>query len=488
MRHAKEPPASRMSDYRKFERLPRPGTILSSGGPAGLVQESGRPFDLAQGKPAGLTYETYYGLREKPFALSSDPRFFYHSQPHASAFEDLLEGIRRRESLSVVCGEIGTGKTTLCRTVLQSLDRQTFSAFVWDPFASREDLLKMVLMEFGVISVDDLTSGRLNGAGRTELSYLLYEFLRKLSPLQAFAVVVIDEAQNLSLPVLEEIRILSDSDGRERQLQIVLVGQPELREKLMMTELRQVEQRVTVRCNLEPLTLVGTAGYVAYRLQIADGSPDRIAFGEDAIEALHQASHGVPRLINRICDRALHHGYVKRAVRIDAAMMRDAVAEIDIKWQAQPITRAHPEAVAKEPAEAVADVPEPPDSVGEWLTSLADDSHPAAARNVIVTTPGQPQTFDPELSGVPRTYMQRLGRRWLRRLQIAALWFLVLGGTTLAVMSLWAAWLEQAKQPIESPVAPAAPRVSLRPALQAPSGPAETSPAGLPTPATTSSR
>ena len=463
-----------MSDYRKFERLPRPGTILSSGGPAGIVTESVRPFDSAQGRPAGLTYETYYGLREKPFALSSDPRFFYHSQPHASAFEDLLAGIRRRESLSIVCGEIGTGKTTLCRTVLQSLDRQTFSAFVWDPFASREDLLKMVLMDFGVISVDDLTSGRLNGAGRTELSYLLYEFLRKLSPLQAFAVVVIDEAQNLSLPVLEEIRILSDSDGRERQLQIVLVGQPELREKLNMTELRQVEQRITVRCNLEPLTLVGTAGYVGYRLQIADGSPDRIAFGEDAIEAIYQASHGVPRLINRICDRALHHGYLKRAVRIDAAIIREAVAEIEIKWPSQPIADVRSEAVPKEPAAPVAEVTEAPDSVGEWLTSLADDSHPAVARHDIMTTPrALPQTFDPELSGVPRTYMQRLARRWLRRMQIAALWLIVIGGTTLAVMSLWAAWLEHAKQPIESPMPPAAPPASLRPGLQAPAVPAE---------------
>jgi general secretion pathway protein A len=470
-----------MSDYRKFERLPRPGAILSSGGPAGIVSDGSRPFDPAQGRPAGLTYETYYGLREKPFALSSDPRFFYHSQPHASAFEDLLAGIRRRESLSMVSGEIGTGKTMLCRTVVQSLDRQTFSAFVWDPFASREDLLKMVLMDFGVISVDDLTSGRLNGAGRTELSYLLYDFLRKLSPLQAFAVVVIDEAQNLSLPVLEEIRILSDSDGRERQLQVVLVGQPELREKLMMTELRQVEQRITVRCNLEPLTLVGTAGYVNYRLQVADGSPDRLSFGEDAIEALYHVSHGVPRLINRICDRALHHGYLKRAVRIDAAMVRDAVDEIGMTSQLRPAPDVRTEAVAVASAEpAAVPVPEAPDTVGEWLTSLADDTHPAATRTEIVTSPAFPQTFDPELNGVPRTYMQRLARRWLRRLQVAALWVIVIGGTTLAVMSLWSAWLEHAKQPIESPAPPAAPRVSLRPALRSPETPSQALPSALP--------
>ena len=242
-----------MPDSRKLDRIVRSESAPVVSGPTVVVHDSAR---------AGwLTYETFYGLREKPFSLSSDPRFFYHSPSHASTFEDLLAGIRRRESLSVLSGDIGTGKTTLCRAALQSLDRQTFSAFVPDPFVSREDLLKMVLMEFGVISVDDLTSGRLNGASRTELSYLLYEFLGRLAPLQAFAVVVIDEAQNLSLPLLEEIRILSDSDGRERQLQIVLVGQLELQQKLALPEMRQVEQRVAVRCRLGPLSRDGTAGY-----------------------------------------------------------------------------------------------------------------------------------------------------------------------------------------------------------------------------------
>src|SRR4029078_2373472 len=144
------------------------------------------------------------------------------------------------ELLNVLPGDSATGKTTLCRAVLQALDRKTFAAVVADPFATREDLLKVVLMDFGVLSVDDLPSGRLKGASRTELSYLLYEFLDTLTPLEAFAVVIIDEAQNLSVPLLEEIRILSDSDGRERQLQVVLVGQLELGQKLKLPEMRQV--------------------------------------------------------------------------------------------------------------------------------------------------------------------------------------------------------------------------------------------------------
>src|SRR4029450_10382010 len=206
------------------------------------------------GRSSLLTYETYFGLREKPFSLSSDPRFLYKSPMHAAVFDDLRAGIRRREGLIVLTGDIGTGKTTLCKAVVQGLDRKTFSAFVPDPFLSREDLLKMLLLDFGVVSVDDLRSGRLNGASRPDLSYPLYDFLKTLVPLQAFAVLIIDEAQNLSVPLLEEIRILSDLEAPEKLLQVVLVGQLELHAKLKLPEMRQVDQRVTARCNVHALT------------------------------------------------------------------------------------------------------------------------------------------------------------------------------------------------------------------------------------------
>src|SRR3954462_7962538 len=128
------------------------------------------PPALPGGASASLTYEPYYGLREKPFSLSSDPRFLYKSPSHAPTFDDLREGIRRREGLIVLTGDIGTGKTTLCKAVLEDLDRKTFSSFVPDPFVSREDLLKMLLMDFGVTSIEDVKSGRLAGASRPELS------------------------------------------------------------------------------------------------------------------------------------------------------------------------------------------------------------------------------------------------------------------------------------------------------------------------------
>src|SRR5947207_190752 len=156
------------------------------------------------GRSALLTYEPYYGLKEKPFSLSVDPHFLYRSRSHAPIYDDLLAGIRRREGLIVLTGDIGTGKTTLCRAVLQDLDRKTFTTFVPDPFVSREDLLKIMLIDFGVMSVDDLKTGRLNGASSPDLSYPLYEFLNSLVPLQAFAVLIIDEAQNLSPALLEE--------------------------------------------------------------------------------------------------------------------------------------------------------------------------------------------------------------------------------------------------------------------------------------------
>jgi general secretion pathway protein A len=290
---------------------------------------SPKPF-VDTSASALLTYEPFYGLREKPFSLNADPRFLFRSPSHAPAFDALLAGIRRREGLIVLTGEIGTGKTTLCRSVLQHLDRRTFSAFVPDPFLSREDLLKTLLVDFGVISVADLTRGRFNGASRSDLSYPLYEFLDSLVPLQAFAVLVIDEAQNLALPLLEEIRILSELERREKLLQVVMVGQPELRSSLKLPQMRQVEQRVSVRCELKALDVEGTAGYVKHRLSVAGGSEHRAEFTQDALAAVHFGSSGVPRLINRLCDRALEGAYAQQSLRVDVHFVWEAINDLGL--------------------------------------------------------------------------------------------------------------------------------------------------------------
>jgi len=281
-----------------------------------------------------LTYEPFFGLKEKPFSLASDPAFFYNSASHRAAFDAIDAGIRRREGLIVLSGEIGTGKTTLCRTVLSQLDRKTFSTFVPDPFVTREDLLKTLLIGFGVTSVADINGGRLQGASRQDLSYPLYEFLDSLVPLQAFAVLVIDEAQNLSLGVMEEIRILAELEKREKLLQVVLVGQPELRENLRLPQMRQVDQRVTVRCELTPLAFRDVTEYVQHRLRVAaDVAADlqvRIDFTGGALEAVQLASGGVPRLINLVCDRALQRAFDARQKTIDRDLVSAAVRDLDL--------------------------------------------------------------------------------------------------------------------------------------------------------------
>ena len=323
---------------------------------AGFPDESGVPHG---GPSASLTYEPFYGLSEKPFSLSSDPRFLFRSTAHARAFEALSAGIRRREGLIVLTGEIGMGKTTLCRSVLQHLDRRTFAAFVPDPFVSREDLLKMLLVDFGAISIGDLKRGRLASASRLDLSYLLYDFLDSLVPLQAFAVLVIDEAQNLPLPLLEEIRILSDLERREKLLQIVLVGQPELRSALKLTQMRQVEQRVSVRCELAALDADGVAGYVSYRLAVASDGRNRAEFTPDSLDAVYQGSSGVPRLINRICDRALQRAHSSRTYRIDPKFVWEALEDLELSPAAPVETAVETEVIPEMPTRSIEIPPAP---------------------------------------------------------------------------------------------------------------------------------
>jgi type II secretory pathway predicted ATPase ExeA/cell division septation protein DedD len=277
-----------------------------------------------------LTYELYYGLRAKPFSLSTDPRTLYTSAAHRAVIDDVLAGIRRREGIVVLTGDMGTGKTTLCRAALNQLDRKTFTTFVPDPSLSREDLLRMLLVDFGEVSVDDLRRGRLVGSSRPDLSYQLYDFLTSLESVDAFAVLVIDEAQHLAPPLLDEIRALSDLEAGRRLLQVVLVGQPELQTRLKQFQMRQIDQRVTVRCELHPLTKQDVAGYVAHRLAAVGGAKERIAFASAAIDVIHTASNGVPRLVNIICDRALSRAHLARLAVIEQSVVAAAIDEMQL--------------------------------------------------------------------------------------------------------------------------------------------------------------
>ena len=276
-------------------------------------------------------YENYYGFTEKPFSLTPDPKYLYRSQSHANAFDLLQYAIRRREGFVVVTGDIGTGKTTLCRALLEQIDRTTFTALVLNPFLSEADLLKRILLDFGVISRDEVKAGRLSGVTKQELIDTLYDFLLGLIPLKASAVLIIDEAQNLPLQVLEQIRILSNLEtDKEKLLQIILVGQLNLQTLLRSPELRQLDQRVSIRYELKPLDAETVAAYVAHRLTIAGGSAS-VAFTAKALAQVHRLSGGIPRLINLICDRALLAGFSVQADRITPDMVQHAATSLDLQ-------------------------------------------------------------------------------------------------------------------------------------------------------------
>jgi type II secretory pathway predicted ATPase ExeA len=282
-------------------------------------------------------YESYYGFIEKPFNLTPDPKYLYRSQSHGDAFDLLQYAIRRREGFVVVTGDIGTGKTTLCRALLEQIDRTTFTALVLNPFLSEEDLLKRILQDFGVISRDDAKAGRLQGVTKQELIDALYDFLLGLIPLKASAVLIIDEAQNLPLPVLEQIRILSNLEtDKEKLLQIILVGQLELQGLLRSANLRQLDQRVSIRYELKPLDREAVGAYVAHRLIIAGGSSS-VTFTAKALDRVHKQSGGIPRLINLICDRALLAGYSLRTNRITPPLVEHAAKSLDVQPPDEPV-------------------------------------------------------------------------------------------------------------------------------------------------------
>ena len=275
-------------------------------------------------------YEEYYGFVEKPFSLTPDPKYLYKSESHASAFDLLQYAIRRRDGFVVVTGDIGTGKTTLCRAILEQLDRKTFTALVLNPFLSEDDLLRLILQDFGVVSREEIKRGRLAGISKQELIDTLNEFLLSLLPLGASALLIIDEAQNLPRQVLEQIRILSNLEThKEKLLQVVLVGQLNLRDVLRAPELRQLDQRVSIRYELKPLTRDETSAYVAHRLTIAGGGA-AVTFAPKALDLVHRYSGGIPRLINLICDRALLGGYSARTTKLLPRVVLAAAANLDL--------------------------------------------------------------------------------------------------------------------------------------------------------------
>jgi len=306
--------------------LPSPFGLRTSGLPARLSlcgQGSGQPCDRGCGHCSCLVrivYLDYYGLTLAPFDISPNPRFLFYSVKHREAFNHLLYGIRERKGFVQLTGEVGAGKTTLCRALLEQLDARFATALILNPVMSAGELLKAIAIEFGL---------GVHGLDRLETLAVLNEFLLQQAEGGREAVLLIDEAQDLTDELLEQVRLLSNLETDNRKLlQIVLLGQPELRERLNNPRLRQLRQRITVRYHLLPLDRLEVVRYVQHRLQIsgANGAP---YFTRPALWRVFRYSQGIPRLVNAICDKALLAGFVQQRERIDFHMVSRAVRELE---------------------------------------------------------------------------------------------------------------------------------------------------------------
>jgi general secretion pathway protein A len=259
----------------------------------------------------------FFGLEQAPFNPTPDPRFLYSSPGHREALAQLLYGVQEHKGFILMTGEIGTGKTTLLRTLLNRLDGQTASAFVFDMTLRFEGILEYMLEDFGVDKP---------GESHVQRLITLKKFLIEQRLAGQNAVLILDEAQNLDLHALEQVRLLSNVETHaEKLLQILLVGQPELLDKLDRPELRQLKQRIGLRCRIAPLTPEQTRDYVRTRLRVA-GARDLGLFSDEAIARIAEYSGGIPRLINTVCDHCLLIGYADQIRRIDRKIVEEAVA------------------------------------------------------------------------------------------------------------------------------------------------------------------
>jgi general secretion pathway protein A len=268
-------------------------------------------------------YDQFYGFREPPFNITPDPRFLFFSDRHREAYNHILFGIRERKGFIQVTGEVGAGKTTLCRALLEELGPNYVTALILNPCLNPTQLLRSILTELG------LTPGK---ADRATCLALLNEFLLDQLAKGGDVVLLIDEAQDLSPELLEQVRLLSNLETDQRKLlQIVLIGQPELREKLDDRSLRQLRQRITVRYHLTPLSRPEIERYIQHRLQVV-GANGRPAFTAAAIRAIFRYSGGIPRLVNAVCDKALLAGFVEGKDLLTWWQVRRAIRELEGKF------------------------------------------------------------------------------------------------------------------------------------------------------------
>lgn len=289
-------------------------------------------------------YETFYGLKEQPFAISTDPKFLFLSAPHRRAYDEMMNGITRDESLLLLTGETGSGKTTLCRAIIASMGERTFSSVLHQPYMTGPEMLRLILRDFGMVSKEELRRGALASADVPHLLEVIEGFLRSLTSISSRAIVVIDEAQSLSPTLLDEVRMLTalEKDGR-RLVQIVLCGQPMLLNTLKTEQMYALNERITRRVALTPLSAAEVESYIYHRLAIAGGA-DAVSFQPDAMKLIADLSRGLPRRINVLCDRTLQEGRLISATSITSDIVKRA---------AKSLAGAHPAQAQPEEADAI---------------------------------------------------------------------------------------------------------------------------------------
>lgn len=273
-------------------------------------------------------YQDFYQLEEKPFSLSPNPRYLYLSEGHQDAYNLVRYGILENEAFTVVIGDVGTGKTTLCRAVMESLGPNVLTALILNPFLSDEDLLKVILRRYGVLSESSATAAGSRTISKNDLVSVLHRTLLNFHKLNARPILIVDEAQNLPPKTLEQIRLLSNLEtSSSKLLQIILVGQPELDRLLQTPQLRQLDQRISIRFYLKALSPEDVQPYIYHRLAVA-GCRRQMVFTRRALKLIYKHSRGIPRLINLICERCLMGGYALSTHRIDRRIVRQGIASL----------------------------------------------------------------------------------------------------------------------------------------------------------------
>lgn len=265
-------------------------------------------------------YQEFYGLRDIPFSLAPDPKYLFRTESLLEVFANLQYGIENSKGIVVVTGEVGTGKTTTLRSMLQSLDHSVLAAYIFNPLLSTEEFFDLLAGEFRLRPQQS----------KSAMLRLLGQVLMSRHSQGLLTVLVVDEAHLLPAHLLEEIRLLSNFEtNRDKLLQIILCGQPELHDMLAQPELRQLKQRVSLKCSIKMLSAQETSRYIRWRLRIA-GARDENLFEPEAIQMAHRFSGGIPRIINNICDNALLTGFGQASPRITASIIRDVVEELDL--------------------------------------------------------------------------------------------------------------------------------------------------------------